>query len=333
MKWRCRQCGATVESTTQASSNGVSEEFGPASDEQLQLWAPYRGVDGRISAVLHHLAPDERDWTGSRGAERRRVCGAADPIPEYDEGKPLDVEVMQGHVRAAIVRCLPPEPAARMLDVFHVALKWGQSIDHETAETNEAAFRAISNALQALPADPERAGWRKSQLAEAIGRARGALSAALRRTVLASSHDGSSTRYVGVPGSQMRGGRDAVFVDRLNVAWRTPLDPRFDLRRHSPDGFAWGYSGSGPAQLALALLAAHFRMQFRMQVVGGGLDQGSMLAADERALAIYQRFKNRVISALPREAGWTLTAAQVDEHVAALEAPAPPMPGLGTGIG
>ena len=30
-----------------------------------------------------------------------------------------------------------------------------------------------------------------------------------------------------------------------------PLDPRFDLRRHSPDGFNWGYCGSGPAQLAV----------------------------------------------------------------------------------
>ena len=29
-----------------------------------------------------------------------------------------------------------------------------------------------------------------------------------------------------------------------------PLDPRLDLRRHSPDGFEWGYAGSGPAQLA-----------------------------------------------------------------------------------
>lgn len=29
------------------------------------------------------------------------------------------------------------------------------------------------------------------------------------------------------------------------------------LRNHSPDGFAWGYGGSGPAQLALAL-ALHF---------------------------------------------------------------------------
>jgi len=30
--------------------------------------------------------------------------------------------------------------------------------------------------------------------------------------------------------------------------------PSQELINHSPDGFQWGYSGSGPAQLALALL-------------------------------------------------------------------------------
>ena len=30
--------------------------------------------------------------------------------------------------------------------------------------------------------------------------------------------------------------------------------PSQKLWNHSPDGFSWGYSGSGPAQLALALL-------------------------------------------------------------------------------
>jgi hypothetical protein len=34
-----------------------------------------------------------------------------------------------------------------------------------------------------------------------------------------------------------------------------PLNLRLDLRNHSPSGFEWGYGGSGPAQLALALLA------------------------------------------------------------------------------
>lgn len=33
------------------------------------------------------------------------------------------------------------------------------------------------------------------------------------------------------------------------------LDARHDEVNHSPDGFQWGYRGSGPAQLAFAILA------------------------------------------------------------------------------
>jgi hypothetical protein len=38
-----------------------------------------------------------------------------------------------------------------------------------------------------------------------------------------------------------------------------PLDPAASRKvyNHSPDGFAWGYNGSGPAQLALAILMRH----------------------------------------------------------------------------
>lgn len=34
------------------------------------------------------------------------------------------------------------------------------------------------------------------------------------------------------------------------------LDPKpsQEMRNHSPDGFNWGYGGSGPAQLALAIM-------------------------------------------------------------------------------
>jgi hypothetical protein len=35
------------------------------------------------------------------------------------------------------------------------------------------------------------------------------------------------------------------------------LNPRLDLWNHSPTGFEWGYAGSGPSQLALAMLADH----------------------------------------------------------------------------
>lgn len=61
-----------------------------------------------------------------------------------------------------------------------------------------------------------------------------------------------------------------------------PLDPARSQRlwNHSPDGFAWGYGGSGPAQLALALLLA-------------------ANVGRTRATRLHQRFKVAVIAPLP----------------------------------
>lgn len=41
-----------------------------------------------------------------------------------------------------------------------------------------------------------------------------------------------------------------VFVDDV---WLSPA-PSQGVVNHSPDGFMWGYGGSGPSQLALAIL-------------------------------------------------------------------------------
>lgn len=58
------------------------------------------------------------------------------------------------------------------------------------------------------------------------------------------------------------------------------LDPERSqkLRNHSPDGFSWGYAGSGPAQLALAILLE--------------------LTDQATALKECQNFKNLIISKL-----------------------------------
>lgn len=76
------------------------------------------------------------------------------------------------------------------------------------------------------------------------------------------------------------------------------LDPRFDLRKHSLTGFEWGYGGSGPAQLALALAA-------------------DVLGDDEAALDVYQRLKSRVVGRLPAD-GWTLTEAELADTLRGL---------------
>lgn len=65
---------------------------------------------------------------------------------------------------------------------------------------------------------------------------------------------------------------------------------RRDLRDHSPTGFEWGYHGSGPAQLALALLA---------DAVG-----------DEFAQDAYQDFKRIVVASLAGTS-WTMSEAEI----------------------
>ena len=37
-----------------------------------------------------------------------------------------------------------------------------------------------------------------------------------------------------------------------------PLDPRYDIRAFTRNGFEWSYEGPEPRQLALAILADHF---------------------------------------------------------------------------
>lgn len=53
------------------------------------------------------------------------------------------------------------------------------------------------------------------------------------------------------------------------------------LRNHSPDGFSWGYGGSGPAQLALALLLHYSKDKYF-------------------SAQWYQDFKYQVIASLPQ---------------------------------
>jgi Family of unknown function (DUF6166) len=77
-----------------------------------------------------------------------------------------------------------------------------------------------------------------------------------------------------------------IFRDGVPI----PLSVSLKVRAHSPDGFEWGYGGSGPAQTALAIL----------------LD----LFAKDVAASLYQQFKFDVISKI-KEDTWTLRASEI----------------------
>lgn len=70
------------------------------------------------------------------------------------------------------------------------------------------------------------------------------------------------------------------------------------FRQHSPTGFEWGYAGSGPAQLALAIL----------------LDVTGM---PSYSLTHYQQFKADCIARMPKE--WDLTEAEINFWIATRE--------------
>ncbi len=97
-------------------------------------------------------------------------------------------------------------------------------------------------------------------------------------------------------------GRREGFAVIVTVDGRR-LNPRRDLWNHSPSGFEWGYIGSGPAQLALALLADH-------------------CGDDEQALIFYQRFKWAVVARLPVR-HWSMTSEGIELVLQGLQATEP----------
>lgn len=78
--------------------------------------------------------------------------------------------------------------------------------------------------------------------------------------------------YVGEPGGHQ---------DNVKVVTRYGTSKLHHDVRHSPDGFSWGYGGSGPAELARCLL-----------LDATGTDTG------------YQQFKFDVVARWPMDGGW-----------------------------
>jgi hypothetical protein len=85
-----------------------------------------------------------------------------------------------------------------------------------------------------------------------------------------------------------------------------PLPLRLDLFNHSPTGFSWGYGGSGPAQLALALLA-------------------DALGDNDRAIRVHQDFKFKVVACWLEGERWWITAEQIAAVVKVIEQEAVPI--------
>ena len=104
--------------------------------------------------------------------------------------------------------------------------------------------------------------------------------------------------YIGTPHRETVSGQS--FVTVCDSQKSEPLPLRLDLLNHSPSGFSWGYHGSRPAQLALALLA-------------------DALGDDDRAIRLHQAFKFKVVGCWPEGERWWITAEQIAAVVKLIE--------------
>jgi len=99
-----------------------------------------------------------------------------------------------------------------------------------------------------------------------------------------------------------RGTRDdngtARVTKQIDELAPVPLDMRNDIRNHSPTGPEWGYGGSGPAQLALALL---------VDVLG-----------EHDGERLYQLYKRQVVAGFSHE-GFAITAEAIEEWARGIE--------------
>lgn len=96
----------------------------------------------------------------------------------------------------------------------------------------------------------------------------------------------TATRQVTYRGRHHHDGRLVTVSDGVSEG---PLRHHI---KHSPDGFSWGYSGSGPAELARCILWDH-------------------LGAEPHPMA-YQAFKEHYVAMWSPVKPWTITTAEME---------------------
>lgn len=79
------------------------------------------------------------------------------------------------------------------------------------------------------------------------------------------------------------------------------LNYHTEIVSHSPTGFSWGYPGSGPSQLALALMVNEFGKDIEQHPVS------------------YQDLKNELIVCLDSEQDFTITSKDIKRSVTIIQ--------------
>jgi len=125
--------------------------------------------------------------------------------------------------------------------------------------------------------------------------------------------------YVGKRESNNESGMEArVYVQDSDGKNRRLLQQLF---YHSPTGFEWGYGGSGPADLAIAILADFFGETETMPsyVMRKYHPKNHVLIEQTRAWRLHQEFKWAVIANQPN-GGFRIDEDDIREWLKSVEA-------------
>jgi hypothetical protein len=111
------------------------------------------------------------------------------------------------------------------------------------------------------------------------------------------------------PDSTGRGEASVVVQDVVagGLSERRPLT---HVAHHSPDGFEWGYAGSGPADLALAILADYLEEPPGFVLAA----LRSMWTPRSKAAALHQSFKEGFVATEHRDE-WQLPGDEIEAWV------------------
>lgn len=80
---------------------------------------------------------------------------------------------------------------------------------------------------------------------------------------------------------------------------------------HSPGGFSWGYQGSGPSDLSIAILAHHFGERERQVQAYYNRKLAAYKGKGSIALEYHQEFKRLTVANWDREQGGSITSEKI----------------------
>lgn len=105
----------------------------------------------------------------------------------------------------------------------------------------------------------------------------------------------------------MTHGEVSVVVENVGDDGPSERRPLAHISYHSPDGFEWGYAGSGPADLALAILADYFEESAEFVLAA----LRSMWTPRSKAAALHQSFKEGCVATEHRDE-WLLPSDEIE---------------------